>query len=369
MTAANHGVDPDVETTSRKSRLHERLAKGAIVLRIDHLRKQFRSRRRLFWRSAGSSFDAVSDVSFVVRAGETLGLVGESGCGKTTVARCIVQLVEPSDGHVYFKDYDLGRMDRRERREVRQEIQYVFQDPSTAFNPRMTVHDILAEPLHVHGRYADDGGALRVTELLRLVGLEPEHGRRYPHEFSGGQRQRMGIARGIALNPQVLILDEPVSALDASVQAQVINLLNELRETLQLAYVFISHDLAVVRQVCDRVAVMYLGKIVEIGTKEEVFSNPMHPYTQALLSAVPVRDPSSRGERERFVLEGDIPSPLDPPSGCRFRTRCWKAEEVCALEEPELIVRSDNGHPSACHFAEPRKVTFPPDRGGISYRE
>lgn len=340
-------VRVDTERQSRDP--FERSPRGATVLEVEHLVKNFPGRARLGFRRS-PPVQAVSDVSFTVRAGETLGLVGESGCGKTTTARCIVQVVEPSSGRILFRGHDLSQFDDRAKRQVRQEIQYVFQDPSTAFNPRMTVHDVIAEPLRIHGLY-DQDGAERVAELLRLVGLEPQHAERYPHEFSGGQRQRIGIVRAIALNAQLLILDEPVSALDTSVQAQVINLLEELQEKLDLAYVFVAHDLSMIRHICDRVTVMYLGKIVEAGTKSEIFEQPAHPYTQALLSAVPIGDPSLRDTHERIILEGDIPSPSNPPSGCRFRTRCWKAKAICAEEEPGLIDRSGIGHPSACHFA------------------
>jgi oligopeptide/dipeptide ABC transporter ATP-binding protein len=324
------------------------------VLDVEHLVKEYPGRARLsFHRSP--PVQAVSDVSFSVQAGETLGLVGESGCGKTTTARCIVQLVEPTAGRILFRGHDLGRLDYGSKQRVRQEIQYVFQDPSRAFDPRMTVHDLIAEPLRIHGRYKQ-GGAERIAELLQLVGLDPRYGERYPHEFSGGQRQRIGIVRALALDAQLLVLDEPVSALDTSVQAQVINLLEDLQEKLDLAYVFVAHDLSMVRHICDRVAVMYLGKIVEIGTKSEVFEQPSHPYTQALLSAVPISDPNLRKNHERILLEGDIPSPSDPPSGCRFRTRCWKAKSICAEEEPALVERSSDGHPTACHFAEIRQI-------------
>jgi oligopeptide/dipeptide ABC transporter ATP-binding protein len=330
--------------------LHERTPKGEVILRVVDLVKHFPVRSSVLRRQVGA-VQAIDGISFELRAGETLGLVGESGCGKSTAGRCITRLMDPTSGQVFFRDRDVTTLSRKDMREVRREMQIVFQDPYASLNPRMAVRDIIAEPLHVHHRYEPT----RVHELLDMVGLNREHGNRFPHEFSGGQRQRIGIARALALNPQLLILDEPVSALDVSIQAQVVNLLEELQDELGLAYLFIAHDLSVVRHISDRVAVMYLGTIVEIGTREQVFLRPTHPYTQALLSAVPIPDPSRRGVRERIVLEGDVPSPADPPSGCRFRTRCWKADDRCAAEVPELTTRGFD-HPSACHYAEARAV-------------
>jgi oligopeptide/dipeptide ABC transporter ATP-binding protein len=336
--------------------LHQRSPLGTEILRVENLTKHFPLRAGVFNRQYGA-VQAVDDVSFTVKAGETVGLVGESGCGKSTTGRCIVRLLDPTDGRIYFKGHDLAQMSRRKMRSMRREIQIVFQDPYASLNPRISVNEIIAEPLRIYGRYrgTEGQGRERVKELMKLVGLNPEHGNRFPHEFSGGQRQRIGIARALALDPQLLILDEPVSALDVSIQAQVINLLEDLQDRLGLAYLFIAHDLSVVRHLSDRVAVMYLGKIVEFGTKQEIFQNPTHPYTQALLSAVPITDPRQRGIEERIMLEGDVPSPSNPPSGCRFRTRCWKAEDLCATEVPELIDRFGHGHPSACHFAERRE--------------
>jgi peptide/nickel transport system ATP-binding protein/oligopeptide transport system ATP-binding protein len=335
--------------------VEERAGRGEELLRVEDLVKHFPIRSGWLEGDPGQ-VRAVDGVSFALKAGETLGLVGESGCGKSTTGRVIMRLLEPTAGRIVFKGQDITGWDRRRLRAVRREMQIVFQDPVASLNPRMTVAEIVAEPLHIHGRYEPDGGERRVGEILDLVGLSPEHGRRYPHEFSGGQRQRIGVARALALHPQVLILDEPVSALDVSIQAQIINLLEELQDELDLSYLFIAHDLSVVRHISDRVAVMYLGRIVELGDKRDVYERPTHPYTQALLSAVPIPDPDLRGQRERIVLTGDVPNPADPPSGCRFRTRCWKADERCADEEPELIDRLGVGHPAACHYAEVRDV-------------
>jgi oligopeptide transport system ATP-binding protein len=301
---------------------------------------------------------AVDGVSFELYKGETLGIVGESGCGKSTLGRLLMRLEEPTSGSLVFDGIDVYSQRGRAMRKLRRDIQIVFQDPYTSLNPRKTVGDIVGEPFDIHTDVVPrQGRRKKVQELLDLVGLNPEHINRYPHQFSGGQRQRIGIARGIALNPKVLICDEPVSALDVSVQAQVVNLMEKLQDELGLSYVFIAHDLSVVRHISDRVMVMYLGRAVEIGNESQIYEHPTHPYTQALLSAVPVPDPRLRGNRDHIVLEGDVPSPANPPSGCRFRTRCWKAQDVCATDVPLLTTREGSAHhPSACHFAAERDV-------------
>ncbi|HEY5847282.1 MAG TPA: oligopeptide/dipeptide ABC transporter ATP-binding protein [Microlunatus sp.] len=303
--------------------------------------------------------EVLHGVSIDVASGETVGLVGESGSGKTTIGRAVLGLVRPSGGSIRFDGQEISGIQGKARRALAEHIQVVFQDPYTSLNPRMTVGDIIGEPYEIHTDVLPKGGRRRrVEELLELVGLSPEHINRYPHQFSGGQRQRIGIARGLALNPKVIVCDEPVSALDVSVQAQVVNLLGDLQQEFGLAYVFIAHDLSVVRHISDRVGVMYLGKMVELGDEDQIYGRPTHPYTQALLSAVPVPDPTLRDAREQIVLTGDVPSPANPPSGCRFHTRCWKAEQICTDEEPLLVLRDDGrgDHPSACHFAEPRVV-------------
>jgi oligopeptide/dipeptide ABC transporter ATP-binding protein len=321
---------------------------GEVLVRAEHVKKYFPIRKGILQREV-ARVHAVDDVSLEVRTGETLGLVGESGCGKSTLARCIARLYDLTGGSVAFEGRDISRLSRRQLRPVRRELQMVFQDPYASLNPRKRVGTILSDPLRIHN-YGDRAKIKsRVQELLELVGLSPEHVNRYPHEFSGGQRQRIGVARAVALHPKLIIADEPVSALDVSIRAQVINLLDDLQDELALTYVFIAHDLGVVRHVSDRIAVMYLGKIVEISPAEELYRQPVHPYTEALLSAVPVPDPDLSARREQIVLEGDVPSPVAPPSGCRFHPRCRYATEICSQQEPPLVARGSDGHLAACH--------------------
>jgi oligopeptide transport system ATP-binding protein len=333
-------------------------AAGAeVVLETIDLVKHFPLTRGIVLKTRYGEVKAVDGVSIQLRRGETLGVVGESGCGKSTLAKLLVGLEKPTSGRIVVRGQDLSKLSGTELRRARRNIQLVMQDPYTSLNPRMTVGDIISEPFAIHPEVAPRSSwRARVQELIEMVGLNPDHINRYPHQFSGGQRQRIGIARALALRPEILLCDEPVSALDVSIQAQVVNLLERLQDELKLSYIFIAHDLSVVRHIADRVAVMYLGKVVETGTDLEIYDRPTHPYTQALLSAVPVPDPTLRGQRDQIVLEGDVPSPANPPSGCRFRTRCWKAQDICATQEPELMVRDKSAHPSACHFAEIRDV-------------
>ncbi len=348
------------------------------LLRVEHLVKHFPVRTGLFGGGA-AVVHAVDDVSFALDAGETLALVGESGCGKSTTGRLVLRLLEPTAGRVFFEGRDLFALPDRAMRAQRRALQIIFQDPYASLNPRMTVRQILEEPLMLHGVAGAERRA-RVSEVLALVGLSERHAQRYPHEFSGGQRQRIGIARAIVVAPRLIVCDEPVSALDVSIQAQVVNLLQDLQARFGLAYLFIAHDLAVVKHIATRVAVMYLGRIVEIAAKRSLFARPRHPYTQALLSAIPVPEP--RLARNRIVLQGDVPSPIDPPSGCRFRTRCPYAQDKCAVEDPALeeemipqgegktLADQGRGHFTACHFwreiAPPAAIVpdagaFPPD--------
>ena len=349
---------------------------GSELLRVEDLVKHFPVTRGIVFKRKVGTVQAVDGISFAIAGGETLGLVGESGCGKSTAARSILRLLEPTSGAIYFQGEDISGYGRHQMQGIRREMQIIFQDPFASLNPRMTVRTIVSEPLMIHGTFRKEGGAAYIDQLLARVGLNPEHANRYPHEFSGGQRQRIGVARALALKPKLIICDEPVSALDVSVQAQIINLLEDLQADFGLTYMFVAHDLSVVRHISDRVAVMYLGKIVEIADRTPLYEEPRHPYTQALLSAVPIPDPKKERGRHRIMLRGDVPSPLNPPPGCRFHTRCFHAEEVaaaggvettkvgrqqrvvpliCTTDEPSLADQG-RGHLAACHFATVRKV-------------
>jgi oligopeptide transport system ATP-binding protein len=327
------------------------MADNNVLLRVKNLVKHFPITQGIIFQKQVGAVHAVDDVSFDVIKGETLGLVGESGCGKSTTGRTILQLYRPTSGSVLFDDVDLVETKGEELRRMRRKMQMIFQDPYASLNPRMTIGEIVGEPLVVHKVANTKEIEERVANLLELVGLNPAFSTRYPHEFSGGQRQRIGVARALSLQPSFIVCDEPISALDVSIQAQVVNLLEDLQQQFNLTYLFIAHDLSMVRHISNRVAVMYLGIIVELAGRDELYLKPLHPYTQALLSAVPIPDPIADSKRKRVILEGDVPSPVNPPSGCRFRTRCPIAESICAEQKPvfrELLP----GHFVACHFAE-----------------
>jgi oligopeptide/dipeptide ABC transporter ATP-binding protein len=349
------GRTDSAAATATESSGHSADPTGQPLLEVKDLVKYFPVKSAGLIRRVIGQVQAVDGVSFTVNKGESLGLVGESGCGKTTTGRVLTKLYEPTSGSMVLDGTDLAPLSSKQMLPFRKDVQMIFQDPYTSLNPRHTVGSIVGTPLRVHDVVPGNKVLSRVQELLELVGLNPEHYNRYPNEFSGGQRQRIGIARALALQPKLMIADEPVSALDVSIQAQVINLLLDLQREFDIAVLFIAHDLAVVRHFCPRVAVMYLGKIVEIGDRESIYSNAHHPYTQALLSAIPdVKQAQIGGRRERIRLEGDVPSPINPPSGCRFRTRCWKAQDICAEQEPPLLqIGGKGGHLAACHFAEP----------------
>ncbi len=336
---------------------------SAQLLEVTGLTKHFPVKKGVILQRQVGAVKAVDGLDFTLAEGETLSLVGESGCGKSTTGRLILNLIPPSAGSVRFEGRELYGLDRHEMRAMRARLQIIFQDPFASLNPRMTVGDLLAEPIELHGLAKGAAARERVAELLGLVGLAPDHAQRYPHEFSGGQRQRIGIARALAANPRLIVCDEPVSALDVSIQAQVLNLLQDLQKRFGLSYLFIAHDLAVVKHISDRVAVMYLGKIVEIASKTDLYARPRHPYTQALLSAIPVPDPGAK--KSRSLLSGDVPSPLNPPPGCRFHTRCPHATDACRSEEPALRVMA-SGHQVACHHAEAIVAPILPGSGGSS---
>jgi oligopeptide transport system ATP-binding protein len=338
-----------VAATFEKPRPAEAPKKEIALLEVSGLTMHFPLTKGVIFQRQVGAVSAVDGIDFFIQRGETLGLVGESGCGKSTAGRAILQLYKPTAGSVKFEGTELTTLDGGQMRRMRRKMQMIFQDPYASLNPRMTVGSLIGEPLGVHHLASGRAKTERVRELLHLVGLNPDFTNRYPHEFSGGQRQRIGVARALAVEPEFIVADEPISALDVSIQAQIINLLEELQSRFQLTYLFIAHNLSVVRHISDRVGVMYLGKIVELADRQELYDRPLHPYTQALLSAVPIPDPAVESKRQRIILTGDVPSPVDPPTGCRFRTRCWKAQQICSEVDPGFIEHSPR-HWAACHF-------------------
>ncbi|MGI8882262.1 MAG: ABC transporter ATP-binding protein [Jatrophihabitans sp.] len=379
---ADNGAPPAAVTTKTKPKtkssaidtsIHPAADDPQALLAVNRLQRFFPIKRGIVVQRQIGAVRAVDGISFSVRAGETLGLVGESGCGKSTAGRTITKLLEPTGGSIRFDGRDISNLSRGHMRPLRREVQMIFQDPYSSLNPRHTIGTIVGAPYHIQGVKTEHGIKKDVQGLMERVGLNPEHYNRHPHEFSGGQRQRIGIARAIALRPKLIVCDEPVSALDVSIQAQVVNLLEDLQNEFQLAYVFVAHDLSVVRHISDRVAVMYLGKIMELADRDELYSAPMHPYTHALMSAVPVPDPRKEARRDRVLLVGDLPSPINPPSGCVFHTRCPKfklldsaSQERCVTQVPELEVKRP-GHFAACHFPEVREdIAAAEDAGGAS---
>ena len=343
-------------TTSAEQTTEKRSAGGELLLETRGLQRYFPVTQGIIFQRQTGAVKAVDGIDLSIHAGETLGVVGESGCGKTTTGRLVTRLDEPTGGTISFMGSDITHLNRARMRPFRREVQMIFQDPFSSLNPRQTVGTIIAAPFEIQKVKSETGTKKAVQTLMERVGLNPEHYNRYPHEFSGGQRQRIGVARALALRPKLIVCDEPVSALDVSIQAQIVNLLEDLQDEFDLAYLFIAHDLSVIRHISDRVAVMYLGKVVETAERDELYNHARHPYTHALLSAVPEADPDAEEARERIRLTGDVPSPLNPPSGCRFRTRCWKAQEICAAEEPPLLQIGAPGHQAACHFPEERDV-------------
>lgn len=348
VTADSGNTDAKPKTTKRSAR---GTPTGKALVRVENLKMHFPVYKGLLVRKEVRRVRAVDGLSFVIYEGETLGLVGESGCGKSTTGRAILQLYEPTEGHVFFEDRDLTKLSPGELHKMRRDMQMIFQDPYASLNPRMTVGDIIAEPLRVHKLAKGEEVRRQVQELMEIVGLDPRYVRRYPHEFSGGQRQRIGVARSLASKPKFIVADEPISALDVSIQAQIMNLLNDLQEEFGLTYLFIAHDLAAVRHISDRIAVMYLGRLAELTDSDTLYEKPLHPYTEALISAVPIPDPGIEATRKRIVLKGDVPSPLNPPSGCVFHTRCPYAWERCKKEVPEFK-EVEPGHSVACHLTD-----------------